>query len=58
MAKFRVQIRILDSKGTSLGITTEQVEAETEHTAMTLAVTAAKKRRSTRDFEVIKITRI
>jgi len=56
MAKFKVELRKLDSEGRGLGVVSYQVEAASERTAIVLATSEAKKRDHKREYAVIKIT--
>jgi len=57
MAKFKVELRKLDSEGRGLGTVSYQVEAESERTAIILATSEAKKRDHKREYAIVKITR-
>lgn len=56
MAKFKVELRKLDSDGRGLGTSSYQVEAICERTAIILATSEAKKRDHKREYAVVKIT--
>lgn len=55
MAKYKVDMKITTEQGNRGGLTSEIVEADTESTAIMLALNKAKSRNNKREYEVIRI---